>query len=323
MSHTDGYFGLYGGRFIPEVLYPAFEELDAAWAHVQSDERFWGQISELHRTYVGRPTPLYHARRLSESLGGSQLFLKMEGLAHTGAHKINNAIGQALLAKRMGKKRVIAETGAGQHGLATATAAAKLGLACEVFMGEVDMRRQHPNVFAMRLLGATVTAVTEGNRTLTDAVNAALKNWVERSDDTHYIIGSVLGPHPFPSMVCRFQSVIGQEAREQFLKATGKLPDVAVACVGGGSNSMGLFSAFLDDPVKLIGVEAGGRGPDSGRHAIRINNPDGKVGIVQAYKSYFLQNDSGSLLPTHSISAGLDYAGIGPQLAHLSDIGRI
>ncbi len=316
------YFGSFGGRYIPEVLYPAFTELEKAYETFKKDADFQRELDDLRRSYIGRPTPLYFARNLTARCSGARIYFKREGLAHTGAHKINNALGQALLAKRMGKKRLIAETGAGQHGLATAAAAAKSGLQCQVFMGEIDMARQQPNVFAMRLMGAEVSAVKEGSRTLTDAVNAALKNWSKRMTDTHYVLGSALGPHPYPDMVRDFQSVIGRELREQMLAATGRLPDVCIACVGGGSNAMGMFSAFLDDDVQLIGVEAGGLGPASDQHAVRMNG-SGRPGIVQAYKSYFLQDDNGSLLPTHSISAGLDYAGIGPQLAYLAEEGRV
>jgi tryptophan synthase beta chain len=317
----ERYFGRFGGRYVPEVLRPAFEELEAAWDGAKLDPAFRGEFDRFCEDFVGRPTPLCRADALSRELG-IRLYLKLEGLANTGAHKINNALGQALLARRMGKRRVIAETGAGQHGLATAAAAAKLGLECEVFMGEVDMARQHPNVFGMRTFGATVTPVAEGSRTLTDAVNAALKNWTERVDDTHYVLGSALGPHPYPSMVRDFQSVIGREARRQVLEREGELPRSVYACVGGGSNSIGIFSAFLDDRVELVGVEAGGAGEGPGRHAVRMDGR-ARVGIVQAYKSLFLQDGNGSLLPTHSVSAGLDYAGIGPELAHLGETGRI
>ncbi len=320
--HDERYFGSYGGRYIPEVLRPAFEELERAWESARSDEAFWLEFERLCGDYIGRPTPLYPAGNLSRDLGGIRVYLKLEGLAHTGAHKINNALGQALLAKRMGKKRVIAETGAGQHGLATAAVAARFGLECEVFMGEVDMARQHPNVFAMRTFGATVTPVHDGSRTLTDAVNAALKNWTERIADTHYVLGSALGPHPYPGMVARFQSVIGIETRRQIMEREGRLPDAIYACVGGGSNSIGIFGAFLADDVSLVGVEAGGSGSEAGMHAVRMGGK-ARVGVVQAYKSYFLQDGDGSLLPTHSVSAGLDYAGIGPQLASLGDSKRI
>ena len=316
------YFGSYGGRYIPEVLRPAFEELEAAFEFYIKDSSFNAELDELFTDYIGRPTPLYFAENATRHCGGAKIYFKMEALAHTGAHKINNAVGQALLAKKMGKKRVIAETGAGQHGLATAAAAAKMGLECEVFMGEVDVARQHPNVLSMQLYGAKVTPVTDGTKTLTDAVNAAMKNWTERVSDTHYIIGSALGPDPYPRMVRTFQSIIGREVRQQMMKKEGRLPDMLIACVGGGSNSIGLFHEFLNEQVELIGVEAGGRSDAAGDHALRMNGR-GKPGIVQAYKSYFLQNDNGSLLPTHSISAGLDYAGIGPELAYLGDSGRI
>ncbi len=318
----ERYFGQFGGRYIPEVLRPAFEELETAYSAARIDPAFQSEFERLCADYIGRPTPLYFAENLSREFGGRKIYLKLEGLAHTGAHKINNALGQALIAKRMGKTRVIAETGAGQHGLATAAVCAKLGLECEVFMGEVDMARQHPNVFGMRMYGAKVTPVTEGGRTLTDAVNAALKNWTERIDDTHYLLGSALGPHPYPTMVRDFQSVIGRETRRQIIEREGRLPDVIFACVGGGSNSIGMFSAFLEDSVRLVGVEAGGLGIASGAHAVRMGGT-GKVGVVQAYKSIFLQDDNGSLKPTHSVSAGLDYAGIGPELAHLGTTGRI
>jgi tryptophan synthase beta chain len=318
----NSFFGQFGGQYIPEVLYEAFKELETVYEGIKTNDAFWKELDLLNKNYTGRPTPLYFAENLTTGFGGAQLYFKLEGLAHTGAHKINNALGQALLAKKMGKKRVIAETGAGQHGLATAAAAAKLDLECEVFMGEIDMKRQYPNVYNMQLMGAKVTPVAEGTKTLTDAVNATLKNWTERVDDTHYVLGSALGPHPYPSMVRDFQSVIGRETKNQIREMTGRLPDILIACVGGGSNSIGMFYPFLDEKVKLIGVEAGGHGPDSNRHAIRMGGK-GKIGIVQAYKSYFLQDDNGSLLPTHSISAGLDYAGIGPELAYLAQTGRI
>ena len=321
MRRDERYYGRFGGRYIPEVLRPAFEELEAAWDAARSDDGFWALLERLGRDFIGRPTPLCLAERLSPELD-VRLYLKLEGLAQTGAHKINNALGQAVLAKRMGKARVIAETGAGQHGLATAAAAAKLGLECEVFMGEVDMARQHPNVFGMRMFGAKVTAVREGSRTLTDAVNAAMKNWTERVADTHYVLGSALGAHPYPAIVRELQSVIGREIRAQIVEREGRLPDRIYACVGGGSNSMGAFAPFLDDAVELVGAEAGGRGVGPGEHASRMGGR-GSVSVVQAYKSLFLQDADGSLLPTHSVSAGLDYAGIGPQLAHLGETGRV
>jgi tryptophan synthase beta chain len=317
----ERYYGRFGGRYVPEVLRPAFVELEEAWKEARADPAFWETVEGLGRDFIGRPTPLYFAERLSGELG-CRLYLKLEGLAQTGAHKINNALGQCLLAKRMGKVRVIAETGAGQHGLATAAAAAKLGLECEVFMGEVDMARQHPNVFGMRMFGAKVTPVKEGTRTLTDAVNAAMKNWTERVADTHYVLGSALGAHPYPEIVREFQSVIGKEIKAQILEREQRLPDRVYACVGGGSNSIGAFSAFLEDGVELVAAEAGGRGQGRGEHATRMGGA-GRVGIVQAYKSIFLQDEDGSLLPTHSVSAGLDYAGIGPQLAHLGETGRV
>lgn len=338
MRRDERYYGRFGGRYVPEVLRPAFEELEAAWNVARADPAYWALLEKLGRDYTGRPTPLYFAETLTAELGeerartglpapGPQIYLKLEGLAQTGAHKINNALGQAVLAKRMGKTRVIAETGAGQHGLATAAASAMLGLECEVFMGETDMARQHPNVFGMRMFGATVTPVREGSRTLTDAVNAAMKNWTERVSDTHYVLGSALGAHPYPAIVRELQSVIGREIKAQLLEREGRLPDRIYACVGGGSNSIGAFAVFLDEKVELVGAEAGGSGCEPGMHASRMGGPDGagkgSVGIVQAYKSLFLQDADGSLLPTHSVSAGLDYAGIGPQLAHLGETGRV
>jgi tryptophan synthase beta chain len=323
MRRDERYYGRFGGRYIPEVLRPAFEELEAAWEAARADPGYWSLLERLGRDYIGRPTPLCPAERLGSELG-IRLYLKLEGLAQTGAHKINNALGQALLAKRMGKARVIAETGAGQHGLATAAAAAKLGLECEVFMGEVDMARQHPNVFGMRMFGAKVTPVSEGSRTLTDAVNAAMKNWTERVADTHYVLGSALGAHPYPAIVRGLQSVIGREIKAQLAEQEGRLPDRIYACVGGGSNSIGAFAPFLEDEVELVGAEAGGSGPGPGQHASRMGVAGrGRLGIVQAYKSIFLQDGDGSLQRTHSVSAGLDYAGIGPQLAHLGETGRV
>jgi len=320
--NEDKYFGKHGGRFIPEVLHNAFVQLDYSYRKCVADENFMREFDLLCKDYIGRPTPLYHARNLGDHLGGARIYLKMECLAHTGAHKINNALGQGLLARSMGKRRVIAETGAGQHGIATAAVAAMLGLECEIFMGETDMARQHPNVLGMQLYGAKVTPVYEGSKTLTDAVNAALRNWTERIEYTHYILGSALGPHPYPEMVRTFQSVIGREVKRQFMEKEGRLPDMMIACVGGGSNSIGFFNEFLEDNVKLVGVEAGGHSSRPGEHAVRLNG-SGSEGIVQGYKSYFLQDDQGSLLTTHSISAGLDYAGVGPQLAHLHDTGRV
>jgi len=317
------YFGDYGGRFVPEMLIPALTELEEAFFRCRRDAGFQIELNGLLRDYAGRPTPLYFARNLTRECGGCRIYLKMEGLAHTGAHKINNVLGQALLAREMGKTRLVAETGAGQHGLATAAAAARFGLKARVFMGETDMARQYPNVFFMRRMGADVIPVRDGSRTLKDAVNAALKYWIENQSDTHYLLGSALGPFPYPLMVRHFQSVIGREVRRQMLKAEKRMPDVLVACVGGGSNSLGLFHPFLRrNNVRCVGVEAGGRGMGPGEHAVRFS-PNGRAGIVQGYKSIFLQDDFGQVLPTHSISAGLDYAGISPELADLRRRGRI
>ncbi len=316
-----GYFGAYGGRFVPETLIPALEELEAAYIKSKKDPAFKNKLRHLQETYIGRPTPLYYAVRLTEQLGGAKIYLKREDLAHTGAHKINNALGQALLAKAMGKERLIAETGAGQHGVATATGAALVGLKCEVYMGTEDMRRQALNVFRMRLLGAKVTEVPTGSRTLKDAINEALRDWTTNVRNTHYVLGTVFGPHPFPSMVRDFQSVIGREAKKQILKAEGKLPDCLIACVGGGSNSIGLFHEFLKEDIRMIGVEAGGLGIKSGKHAARFAG--GSKGVFQGCKSYLLQDDDGNALGTHSVSAGLDYASIGPEHAHLHDGRRI
>ncbi len=322
MSSTK--FGPYGGQFVPETLMPALAELDAAYRAMQADADFQGELADLLHTYVGRPTPLTFARRLTENLGGARVYLKREDLAHSGAHKINNALGQALLAKRMGKRRIIAETGAGQHGVATATAAALLGLECVVYMGTVDIARQQPNVLRMRLLGAEVRPVESGSRTLKDAVNEAIRDWVANVRGTYYLLGSALGPHPYPSMVRDFQTVIGQEARQQILDQAGRLPAACVACVGGGSNAIGLFHAFLDDPeVELIGVEAGGRGIASGEHAARFSDPHlGRPGVLHGAYTYLLQNEDGQVALTHSISAGLDYAAVGPEHSYLREIGR-
>ncbi len=317
-----GRFGPYGGQFVPETLMAALAELTAAYEAVRQDPTFQQELQALARTYVGRPTPLYEARRLSARAGGARIFLKREDLAHTGAHKINNALGQGLLAKRMGKRRVIAETGAGQHGVATATVCAMLDLECVVYMGAEDIERQKPNVFRMRLLGAEVRPVESGSRTLKDAINEALRDWVTNVATTHYLIGSVVGPHPYPRMVRDFQAVIGQETREQILAATGRLPDFIVACVGGGSNAMGIFYPFLTEPtVQLIGVEAAGHGLASGQHAATL--VAGQVGVLHGAKSYLLQNEDGQVLPTHSISAGLDYPGVGPEHSFLKDSGRV
>ncbi|MEP6914332.1 MAG: tryptophan synthase subunit beta [Acidobacteriota bacterium] len=316
-----GYYGMYGGRFVPETLVAPVEALERAYFAARADPEFRETLNRLLRDYVGRATPLYEARRLSETLGGARIFFKREDLAHTGAHKINNALGQALLAKRMGKRRVIAETGAGQHGVATATVCALLGLECEVYMGAEDMERQSLNVFRMQLLGATVRRVDAGARTLKDAINEAMRDWVTNVEHSYYLLGSVLGPHPYPLMVREFQSVIGQEARAQCLEAVGRLPDAIVACVGGGSNAIGIFDAFIGDAsVRLIGVEAGGHGITPGDHAARFAG--GSAGVLQGTRSYVLQDQDGNIELTHSISAGLDYAAVGPELAWLHDSAR-
>lgn len=316
-----GYFGKYGGRFVPETLMPALMELEKAYLKSKKDRAFQKELIHLQKTYIGRPTSLYFAKRLTEHLGGAKIYLKREDLAHTGAHKINNALGQALLAKKIGKKRLIAETGAGQHGVATATGAALIGLDCDVYMGTDDMKRQALNVFRMRLLGARVIEVSIGSRTLKDAINEALRDWTTNVNTTHYVLGTVFGPHPFPSMVRDFQSVIGKEAKKQIMQAEKRLPDYLIACVGGGSNAMGLFHEFLGDNIKMIGVEAGGKGIDTGEHAARFAG--GSVGVFQGCKTYLLQDDDGNVLGTHSVSAGLDYASIGPEHPYLRDMGRV
>ena len=300
---------------------PALRELEEAFFQSKKDKEFQKELSHLQKTFIGRPTPLYFARRLTEYLGGAKIYLKREDLAHTGAHKINNALGQTLLAKKMGKTRVIAETGAGQHGVATATGAALVGLECEIYMGTEDVKRQALNVFRMRLLGAKVTEVPVGSQTLKDAINEALRDWTTNVRSTHYVLGTVFGPHPFPVMVRDFQSVIGKEAKKQILDAEGRLPDYLVACVGGGSNAIGLFYAFLNDEISMIGVEAGGEGIETGRHAARFAG--GSLGVLQGCKSYLLQDDDGNVLGTHSVSAGLDYASIGPEHPYLRDKGII
>jgi len=315
-----GYFGAYGGRFVPETVIPALEELEAAYTALRQDAAFQGRYQQYLRDYAGRPTPLFFAARLSQELGSARIYLKREDLLHTGAHKINNALGQVLLAQVMGKTRIIAETGAGQHGVATATAAALLGLECAVYMGTEDMERQHLNVVRMRLLGAQVIPVDSGSRTLKDAINEALRDWVTNVRATFYVIGSVVGPHPYPTIVRDLQSVIGREARAQMLEAEGRLPDVALACVGGGSNAIGLFYAFRDDPVRLIGVEAGGEGLETGRHAATL--VAGRPGVLHGALTYLLQDEDGQVRPTHSISAGLDYPAVGPEHAYLKDAGR-
>jgi tryptophan synthase beta chain len=317
-----GHFGLFGGRFVPETLIPALDELVREYEKARADRTFRAHVDGLLASYVGRPTPLYCAERLSKALGGAKIYLKREDLCHTGAHKINNTIGQALLAKRMGKRRVIAETGAGQHGVASATAAALLGLSCDVYMGTEDMARQSLNVFRMRLLGATVVPVDAGSRTLKDAINEALRDWTTNVRTTHYILGSVLGPHPYPTMVRDFQSVIGREARKQILRVERRLPDALVACVGGGSNAIGLFTAFLRDRrVRMVGVEAGGLGVSTGQHAARFAG--GRIGVFQGTKTVLLQDPDGQIQTTHSVSAGLDYSAVGPEHAWYRDLGRI
>jgi tryptophan synthase beta chain len=319
-STRPGQFGSYGGSYVPETLVPAVTALVAAYADAKADPSFWEELDRLHRSYTGRPTALTYAARLTEHCGGARIYLKREDLAHTGAHKINNALGQGLLAKRMGKTRIIAETGAGQHGVATAAVCAMLGIECIVYMGSKDIERQKPNVFRMRLLNAEVRAVTSGSQTLKDAVNDAMRDWVT-NPDSYYLLGSALGPHPYPTMVRDFQSVIGREARAQILDAAGSLPDVVVACVGGGSNAIGIFHGFLDDEkVDLRGVEAGGRGKALGEHAARFSG--GQLGVFQGTRSFVLQDDDGQIATTHSISAGLDYAAVGPEHAQLHDEER-
>jgi len=316
-----GYFGNFGGRFVPETLLPALDQLTRAYQEIKSDPEFWAEYASLCRDYVGRPTPLYLAEGLSRYAGGARIYLKREDLAHTGAHKINNALGQGLLARRMRKNRIIAETGAGQHGVATAAVCAMLGMNCVIYMGEEDIRRQAPNVFRMKLLGAKVVPVSSGSRTLKDAVNEAIRDWVATSENTYYIFGSVVGPHPYPAMVRDFQSVIGQEARSQILKQAGKLPDYIVACVGGGSNAMGIFYPFLQDTqVKLIGVEAAGMGLESGRHAAPL--VAGKAGVLHGARTFILQDQHGQIQEAYSISAGLDYPGVGPEHSYLKETGR-
>ncbi len=318
---AGGHFGKYGGRYVPEVLMSPLEELQNTYLEARTDPAFHAELDMLLTTYAGRPTPLYYARRLSEQLGPAKIYIKREDLLHTGAHKINNCLGQALLARRMGKHRVIAETGAGQHGVATATVCALFGFDCTVYMGEEDMRRQRLNVFRMRLLGAKVVPVTSGSRTLKDAISEAMRDWVTNVSTTHYLLGSALGAHPYPMMVRDFHRVIGMEAREQILKAEGRLPDTVIACVGGGSNAIGIFHPFLEDAgVKLVGVEAGGRGKTLGDHAARFEG--GSPGVLQGTYSYLLQDDDGQIALTHSVSAGLDYASVGPEHAMLHDLAR-
>ncbi|HVB37950.1 MAG TPA: tryptophan synthase subunit beta [Vicinamibacterales bacterium] len=316
-----GYFGAYGGRFVPETLVEPIEQLERAYFEARVDDAFQGELARLFKDYAGRPTPVYETNRLTAACGGARIFLKREDLTHTGAHKINNALGQALLAARMGKRRIVAETGAGQHGVATATACALLGLDCHIYMGSVDMQRQALNVFRMRLLGAEVRGVDAGSATLKDAINEAMRDWVTNVESTYYLLGSALGPHPYPLMVREFQSVIGREARAQFLEQTGALPDAVVACVGGGSNAIGIFDGFIDDAgVRLIGVEAGGERIAPGRHAARFAG--GSAGVLQGTRTFVLQDADGNIELTHSVSAGLDYAAIGPEHAWLRDLGR-
>lgn len=318
---ANGHYGIYGGQYVAETLMEPLKELEKAYAEAKEDPAFRAELDGILRDYVGRESPITHCRRLSDHLGGAQILLKREDLNHTGAHKVNNTIGQALLAKRMGKRRLIAETGAGMHGVATATVAALLGMPCEVYMGAIDVERQAPNVQRMKMLGAKINAVSEGSATLKDAMNEAIRDWVANCDDTFYVIGTVAGPHPYPEMVRDFQSVIGREARAQMLSKYGRLPDQAIACVGGGSNAMGLFTGFMDDKgVKLVGVEAGGKGLATGEHAASING--GRVGVLHGAKTYLLQTDSGQVVDTYSVSAGLDYPGVGPEHAYLADTGR-
>jgi len=321
LPDSGGYFGQFGGRFVPETLIPALDELNAAYCEAKTDSSFWAEFDSLSRDYSGRPTPLYFAERLTARCGGARIFLKREDLVHTGAHKLNNALGQGLLAQRMGKRRIIAETGAGQHGVAAATICAKLGLECIVYMGEEDISRQALNVFRMKLLGAEVRPVSSGSKTLKDAINEAIRDWVTNVRDTYYLLGSAVGPHPYPVMVRDFQSVIGKEAREQILEKCGRLPDYIVACVGGGSNAIGIFHPFVNDKkVNFIGVEAAGRGIKSGKHAATLTA--GKVGVLHGAKSYLLQDENGQIQETSSIAAGLDYPGVGPEHSYYKSIGR-
>ena len=320
LPNSQGRFGPYGGKFVPETLMAALAELETAYDEARQDDSFWSEFEDLLKNYVGRPTAMYHAKNLTEQLGGAEIYIKREDLNHTGAHKINNAIGQALLARRLGKRRIIAETGAGQHGVAAATVCAQMGLECIVYMGEEDIRRQAPNVYRMRELGAVVEPVSSGSRTLKDAINEAIRDWVSNVETTHYIIGSVVGPHPYPKLVRDFQSVIGKEAREQIVDMAGRVPDYVVACVGGGSTAIGIFSGFVNDPeVGLVGVEAAGEGLD-GRHAATMSK--GRPGVLHGSLSYLLQDEHGQVIEAHSISAGLDYPGVGPEHSYLKDTER-
>jgi tryptophan synthase beta chain len=319
-----GYYGEFGGAYLPEILVATFRELETAFAAAEADPAFWREYETLMGEYSCRPTPLTFAENLTRDFGGARIFVKREDLNHTGAHKANNVMGQGLLVKRMGKKRVIAETGAGQHGVATATMAAKFGFECTIYMGEVDVERQRPNVFWMERLGARVVPVKDGSRTLKDAINEAFRDWAANMDTTHYVLGTACGPHPFPTMVTYFQSIIGQELRRQVVERTGRLPRRIYACVGGGSNALGVFSAFLaDQAVELVGVEAGGRGLPTHQHAARLASQDASIGVAQGYRTYFLQDSDGQMLETHSVSAGLDYIGVSPILAHLRETGRV
>ena len=317
------YYGEFGGSFIPEILVSTFDHLVRAFDEAKADPSFWLEYLDLMSTYSCRPTPLTFAGNLTKYFGGPAIYIKREDLNHTGAHKANNVIGQGLLVKRMGKTRVIAETGAGQHGVATATMAAKFGFECVIYMGEVDVDRQRPNVFWMERLGARVIPVKDGSRILKDAINEALRDWATNMDNTHYVLGTACGAHPFPEMVSYFQSIIGKEAREQIMKREGRLPTRVYACVGGGSNALGIFSGFFDDPVELVGVEAGGKGLETGRHASRLASRDGTMGVAQGYKTYFLQNSDGQMRETHSVAAGLDYVGVSPILSSLREEGRV
>jgi len=320
----EGYYGEFGGSFLPEILTTTVQELRDCFYECKDDPDFWTEYVELMQSYSGRPTPVTYLKNLSEKLGGAKIFVKREDLNHTGSHKVNNVMGQGLLCQRLGKKRVIAETGAGQHGFATATMAARMGFECTIYMGAVDVARQRPNVFWMENLGAKVVAVEDGQKTLKDAINECLRDWVTNMQDTHYALGTACGPHPFPEIVSYFQSIIGKEAREQILKLTGKLPNKVFACVGGGSNAMGLFQGFIDDEnVELVASEAGGYGPGLGQHAARLAYKDATLGVAQGYKTFFIQNDDGNMQETHSVAAGLDYVGVSPILAHLGTTGRV
>ena len=320
----EGYYGQYGGSFLPEILHATIEELQKAFRDAKDDPAFWNDFQALMHGYSGRPTPVTCLENLSQQLGGAKIYVKREDLNHTGSHKINNVMGQGLLCKRLGKSRVIAETGAGQHGFATATMAAKFGFDCRIYMGAVDIARQRPNVFWMENLGAQVTSVEDGQQTLKDAINECLRDWVTNMEDTHYVLGTACGPHPFPEMVSYFQSIIGREARQQMLDIAGCLPDKVYACVGGGSNAIGIFQGFVDDPqVELVGCEAGGHGPGLGTHAARLAYPDASGGVAQGFKTYFLQNDQGNMIETHSVAAGLDYIGINPILVWLWEQNKV